>query len=177
MLQYQYKHEPAVRTVPPRKIPPAQNAAVKGRCEMKKTIAILLTVVMLFGLAPVSELAKLDLPAFPIRAEALSGSCGAHVSWKLDSDGVLTITGTGAMTDYEQTGEHISPFNASSSVKKLVIENGVTGVGKCAFYNCASLTEATLPDSLTTIGVVHLLQVVDGQRSVALVVGSKGYRH
>lgn len=56
-----------------------------------------------------------------------SGNCGANganVTWKLTSDGTLTISGTGKMADYEWEG---TPwYDLRSQVKKAIIKNGVT---------------------------------------------------
>ena len=82
-------------------------------------------------------------------ADEASGSCGTNVTWTLDSAGTLTISGTGAMTDWLTGG---SPFSNISNIKKVVIEKGVTTVGAGAFYGCISLGSVTIPDSVQTIG-------------------------
>jgi len=53
-----------------------------------------------------------------------SGTCGTDVTWSLDGSGVLTISGTGAMTSH--------PWS-ESQVKQVVIESGVTGISNYAF--------------------------------------------
>ncbi len=83
-----------------------------------------------------------------------SGDCGDtgdNVRWSLDSDGTLTISGTGKMYDYSVGSE--SPFYNSSSIRKVVINSGVTSIGKDAFVYCSSLTSITIPNSVTSIGV------------------------
>ena len=72
-----------------------------------------------------------------------SGSCGENVTWTLDSDGLLTIRGTGAITSHPWT---------PSEVRAAVIESGVTRIGDYAFSDCADMTSITLPDTLTGIG-------------------------
>ena len=71
-----------------------------------------------------------------------------NLTWKLDADGTMTISGTGTMKNYNRN----SPVYMNSKVKKVVIENGVTSIGNFAFYNCTSLTSITIPDSVTSIG-------------------------
>ncbi len=77
------------------------------------------------------------------------GACGANLSWKLDSDGVLTISGSGPMDDFKYGS---APWNdLKSDIKSVVIEDGVTSLGDSAFYWCRELTNVTLPDTLTVI--------------------------
>jgi len=77
-----------------------------------------------------------------------SGSCGPNLKWHLTDDGVLTISGKGEMYDYSSSYKPWS-YNA---LTKVIIGNGVTTIGKNAFYGCSSLTSVTIPNSVTTIG-------------------------
>lgn len=92
----------------------------------------------------------------PITASAAnvvsSGECGAqgnNLTWTLDSEGTLTISGTGAMKNWAYGP---SPWKSNYKVKNIVIENGVTTIGNGAFINCAYVTSVTIPDSVTSIG-------------------------
>ena len=73
-----------------------------------------------------------------------------NLTWTLTADGTLTISGTGAMKDYN-AAENLSPAYMNSDVKKVVIEDGVTSIGELAFFKCSSLTNITIPDSVTCI--------------------------
>ena len=73
-----------------------------------------------------------------------SGSLGDNLTWTLDEEGTLIIAGSGDMAD--------GRLNYLDEVKKAVIEDGVTSIGTCAFENCESLTEVTLPGTLDRIG-------------------------
>ena len=74
-----------------------------------------------------------------------------NLTWTLDADGTLTISGTGAMKNYDYN-DNPSPVYNNSNVKKVVIEDGVTSIGNSAFNECISLTSITIPDSVTSIG-------------------------
>ncbi len=78
-----------------------------------------------------------------------SGSCGKNVNYSLDSDGTLTISGTGEMYNYEYG---ISPFYENSYIDKVIIKDGVTSIGEGAFIGCESLESVTIPDGVTSIG-------------------------
>ena len=76
-----------------------------------------------------------------------SGACGDNLTWTLDEAGKLIISGTGPMWGYSVMG---APWQAS--VKKAVIENGVTAIGSGAFYYCKNLIDVTISDSVLSVG-------------------------
>lgn len=80
---------------------------------------------------------------------AQNESCGETATWALDN-GVLTISGTGAIADYSDTSE-IPWKDQKKTITKIVIENGITEIGIQAFYDCTNVTEVVFPDTLTTI--------------------------
>ena len=79
------------------------------------------------------------------------GVCGDNLTWTLDSAGLLTISGTGDMYDFESFDFPWSPY--SYEIQAIVLEEGITSVGAYAFYDFQNIKEITLPESLTTIGV------------------------
>ena len=85
--------------------------------------------------------------------DAYTGTCGENLKWGLTESGLLTISGTGAMTDYTvETGANPAPwYTYRSKIIKVVIEDGVTSVGSYAFNGCAVLESATMADSVTAI--------------------------
>ena len=80
-----------------------------------------------------------------------SGECGNKLTWTLDVNGVLTISGTGKMYDYDFSF-YPSPWMKNSSIKKIVIKDGVTSIGNFAFHGCSGLTSVTIPNSVISIG-------------------------
>ena len=83
-----------------------------------------------------------------------SGTTDDGLSWDL-TNGVLTISGTGAMRDYATStynGGKKSPWYASrASVTKIVVNEGVTALGTYAFYGSTQCSEISLPSTLTDI--------------------------
>ena len=85
------------------------------------------------------------------------GKDGSNVTWTLDSAGLLTISGTGEMADYESktdsaSGEEITTAPWGNQAKTVVIGDGVTGIGNAAFYGCSGLTSVTMGSKVTSIG-------------------------
>ena len=90
-----------------------------------------------------------------------SGSCGKNATWELYKDGTLYIKGTGAMQDYNWNYNETTKIvttgapwhdSHSASVKKLVVEDGITSIGNDAFSDCESLVSAELAEGITSIG-------------------------
>ena len=82
--------------------------------------------------------------------QTITGTRGDNLTWEFDAEtGVLTISGTGAMADYQ----YDSPWNGyRSSIKSVIINDGVTSIGTTAFSICSSLTSVTIGNSVTEIG-------------------------
>ena len=109
---------------------------------MKKVISLFLSLAMLLSIVSVVD--------FSAYADVQTGSCGDNVKYSLDtSTGVLTISGTGKMTDYSAED---CPFNNRAYIKSVIIENGVISIGNYAFSYFGSLTNVTIPNSVTSIG-------------------------
>jgi len=84
-------------------------------------------------------------------SEIASGTCGENLTWVLTDDGTLTISGTGAMAEWNSTSA-VPWYSYSNSIEKVVIESGVTSVGKYAFYSCSKIYQVTIPEGVTSIG-------------------------
>ena len=87
---------------------------------------------------------------FALVLNAHKGTCGENVRWAISKDGTLTITGSGAMVDFEDE----SPwYELRDIIHNVVIEDGVTRVSARAFCGCSNLTSITIPDSVKSMGV------------------------
>ncbi len=86
-----------------------------------------------------------------------SGSCGQNAFWELSTDGVLTISGSGAMANYSSSSS--APWSDYITGKddlriaSIVIAPGITTIGNYAFADCRRLASVSLPSGLTAIGV------------------------
>ena len=76
--------------------------------------------------------------------------CGTNAYWKIEND-TLTISGSGAVDDYDSAAE--CPWaDQRAAITKIVVEDGVTAIGNFAFYGMTNLTEISLADSIVSIG-------------------------
>ena len=82
----------------------------------------------------------------------LDDTCGDNLTWSVDANGVMRISGTGAMRDYESASD--APwYYVRSSIKVLAIDEGVTSIGKNAFGDATNLLMAQIPGSIEEIGL------------------------
>ena len=97
-----------------------------------------------------------------------SDTCGDNLTWELTADSVLTISGTGTMTNYSSSSS--SPalwYYNRSFIKSVVIEEGVTSIGNYAFNACSGLTSVEIPSSVTSIGA-YAFNACSGLASVTI---------
>lgn len=81
---------------------------------------------------------------------AASGTIGDNLTWNLDENGTLTISGTGPMKDYTYEDKE-RPWNRDA-VKKIVIKKGITTVGSYVFLGLHNLTQVEIPEGVVSIG-------------------------
>ena len=79
-----------------------------------------------------------------------SGKCGSNMTWTIDDNGTLTISGTGRIkfntgSVYPEWHEH------SSSIKSVVFDCSPAGIPGYSFYDCANLTSIEIPKSVSYI--------------------------
>ena len=96
------------------------------------------------------EIESSDDDSIELASEIIdSGTCGENLSWTLDSDGSLVISGSGEMYDW---GGDRSPLCKHSQMYSVTIGDGVTSIGTNAFIDCKSLKDVEIPASVTSIG-------------------------
>ena len=138
----------------------------------KRFVSLLLAISMILSLMPVSAVTAFaeDENSGAVKIIA-KGNCGAdeggeNLKWTLDNNGVLTISGSGAMKDYPRY-ENQRPdwyLNHKDSIRSVVLDNKITHIGDYAFDGCTSIKSVrytgytgnagvALPESVTTIGV------------------------
>lgn len=88
--------------------------------------------------------------------EVASGDCGPKVKWSLNRNGVLTISGSGAMYGKHFTGEYkddSSWVKYQDQVKEVVFKGEITSIGDSAFEFNKNITKITLPSKVSQIGI------------------------
>ena len=174
----------------------------------KKALVVLMAVMMVFTMMPGMAWAD-GTEASGNESSAgnivVSGNCGAasntggvaSVTWKLSTDGTLTISGTGAMEEYRSASkrpwhekqEQIQnvciedgvtsvakqAFNGCTNLQNVTLGNSIASIGSSAFRNCSSLTAISLPETLTKIGGMAFmgtaLKEVTIPKAVTVVAG------
>lgn len=139
----------------------------------KKVIAAIAAFALCASCFPNSD-SSLLFRADTLTASAFEGGgggaygfmCGDNASATLDENGVLTISGTEPIADYE--GKHTpvygidetdytyygySPFYKNENIKSVIIEEGITAIGDFAFFHCPNVETISIPDSVTRIGI------------------------
>lgn len=137
----------------------------------KRFVSLLLAISMIFSLMPVSAVTAFaeDENSGAVKIIA-KGNCGAdeggeNLKWTLDNNGVLTISGSGAMKDYTwDENVRLDWYVRKKDIRSVVLDNRITHIGDYAFDKCTNIESVrytgytgnagvALPESVTTIGV------------------------
>ena len=138
--------EETEETVPESTEPKTTEPAVPAQTEAPETTAPETTEASV----PESEEPQPDAEDVPAPQSSDSGTCGENLTWTL-AGGTLTISGSGAMTDYGES--NTAPwYSGREQITAVMVDQGVTGIGAYAFYGCVNLADVTLPEGLTKIG-------------------------
>lgn len=127
---------------------------------MKRFLAILLAMVLLCTCTPFAFAEVVTIVD--------SGYCGAegdgkNISWQCDSEGTLTISGTGQMQNYNKFfrsdimeppwWDYLVEVDESNYyIKRIIVEEGVENIGDFSFYG-STATSVSLPSTLKEIGI------------------------
>lgn len=118
---------------------------------LKKITAAFIAVVMLLSIIPVIDFNGDGKSNMTVEAveDWTSGYCGGdgdgtNLSYTIDTNGVLTITGEGSMMEKPK-------WNDDLRVKSVVLPEGIEKISKYAFSGCSNLKDINLPDSVKTI--------------------------
>lgn len=151
------------------------NASAGKIDDLKKEIAEKLIKEKIEQFKEEFEIPDLDMDAIlsSFGAAATSGDFGENncLHWEVStgvlSGKTLTISGTGAMPDFNFPEGNLAPwwnyealgmltsfgnFKLEGELKKIVIKDGVTNVSNYALFCLPAATQITLPDSVTSIG-------------------------
>lgn len=137
----------------------------------KRFVSLLLAISMIFSLMPVSAVTAFAESENGGEVTTVdSGYCGAdnggeNLKWTLDNNGVLTISGSGAMKDYTwDENVRLDWYVRKKDIRSVVLDNRITHIGDYAFDKCTNIESVrytgytgnagvALPESVTTIGV------------------------
>lgn len=122
-----------------------------------RIVSLIICLELIVTMMPVNVFAAgcdvLETVASNVNEVVASGDCGENgdnVKWLLDAEGVLTISGSGAMKDYTWTNfVPTTPwYEYRSSITKIVLEDGVTAIGSSAFYKLSHVTSVDISDDV-----------------------------
>lgn len=151
------------------------NASAGKIDDLKKEIAEKLIKEKIEQFKEEFEIPDLDMDAIlsSFGTAATSGDFGVNncLHWEVStgvlSGKTLTISGTGAMPDFDFPKGNLAPwwnyealgmltsfgnFKLEGELKKVVIKDGVTNVSNYALFFLPAATQITLPESVTSIG-------------------------
>ena len=102
--------------------------------------SVLLALCLLLSAAPVTVFGA---------TVVASGNYGDNITWTLDSNGLLTVSGEGKIPWYSK--EKVPWYSIRTSIRSVKVLSGVLNTGYYAFMGCTSLTGVDLADSVTEI--------------------------
>ncbi len=129
--------------------------------KLMRLLAAVLALTMLCEMLPLAAFAQSDIGQAVTAAvqgieeensEIVASGEDLNVTWSLDSDGLLIISGSGPMGEmYAQWPPNLAWRKYNQQIKKVIINSGVTSISEAAFEACFNLTEVELCDTITSI--------------------------
>jgi hypothetical protein len=91
--------------------------------------------------------------SFSATAEVITYQCGDDCTATLDTNsGTMHISGTGVMYNYNSNTRYETPwYNSRSKITSVIVEDGITSVGRYSFFNCYNIQNIELPHSLEKV--------------------------
>ena len=83
-------------------------------------------------------------------ANAWGATITPTFTWS-DNNTKVTISGTGAIRDYNTTTDYSPAFAKRTTLTTVVVAEGITHLGKYLFYSCSNITSVQLPSTLVSI--------------------------
>lgn len=160
---------------------------MKKKNIFKSALAAALALIMVFGAAPLSGLADIDLPSLSLKASAETTEDGLFeyrvITWNKPYTVVITRckeTASGEVVvpktigGYEVTYIADEAFKNCTGITSIVIPDSVTSIIAGAFYGCTSLTEITVsPDNKNYLSMDGVLFNKDGSELLVYPRGNK----
>jgi len=120
---------------------------------MKKALSLMLSVSLLFGAMAFGLTAAAEkTPTLVAEGYCGGEGDGTNLSWTLDSEGTLTISGTGEAQPYT-AGNLASWADYRDLITSVAVENGVTKMRDDLFFTCNHIESITLPSTLQRFAI------------------------
>lgn len=129
----------------------------------KKGVSVLLLATLLVTGAgmPVKDMTRQSVCAQEVFDESAhgavveTGECGVrgkNVIYTIYGDGTVYFSGKGKMKLYEYGSTTPSPLTSNRSITSAVFQDGIVSISSGLFYDCTSLSEISVPETVTSIG-------------------------
>ena len=138
---------------------------------MKKRIICIIILLMMLSIVVLGISTKtVSANSTNSETSVVSGNCGENITWSLNSNGLLTISGEGAMSGIECawanykdqvkevkfvgniTSISANAFESNTNIQTIILPDTLTSIGRRSFAECTNLKNITFPKGLITVG-------------------------
>ena len=110
----------------------------------KRIITTILVLTMVMGF-------NVPFSATTVMAASITYNVSSTIKGVLTDDGVLTISGTGAMPDYTKIA-NIPWYKDRDRISEVRVNSGITSIGEANFNSCYNMTKVAVASTVTSIG-------------------------